>query len=330
MVQDNKRGKPAELAATGIFRGCLQVGLVLMLLAPASWAQTSTFYVEHAANKTMTDFTTEGRSLVAHYAATAGGRCTKHPAVVMVPGLGLSASMYTGTPDGRDGWASIWAGKGYDVYVIDAPFTEPSGIDASRMTGLSRWSLSRVYSKWGFGAVNGEPYPNSQYPTDYMAELEASFPLYFSPPAAGQYASVALANNLQTLLADIGPATLMVHSAAGAAGFELLARAGAVEQLKALVLLEPVGCPSEEILTIPKITQLPVVALYGDFIAERGQTSRYNACKSSVNTLLANNGIAAFIDLPAMGIEGNSHLYVQAYNNGDIASLLLGALQGLQ
>ncbi len=309
---------------------CVQMlAAALSLLAINSWAQTSTFYVEHPNNKGMTEFATEGRSLVTFYAAAAGGQCTKKPAVIMVPGLGLSSSMYTSTPDGRDGWASIWAAKGYDVYVVDAPFTDKSGIDASRITGLSRWELSRVYSKWGFGATNGTPYPNSQYPTAFMAELEASFPFYFSPPAAGQYASIALANNLQALLASIGPATLMVHSAAGAAGFALLERAGAVEQLNALVVLEPVGCPSEAILEVDQITQLPFVAFYGDFIAERGQSSRYNACKSSVTTLQANDGIAAFIDLPAQGIEGNSHLFVQAYNNVEIAGILMSTLQGL-
>ncbi len=305
------------------YLGLLVCVLFSAVIAPNALAQTSIFTVKHPANATLTEFATEGGSRVQHFAATTvRGRCTKNIPIIMVPGLGLSAYMYTHTPDGREGFAALMAAKGFDVYVLDAPYTEPSGIDASR-TALSRWSLGRVYTKWGFGATEGVPYPNSQYPTDYLNVLEANFPAYFSPQSAGQYASVAIANNLEELLKITGPAVLMVHSAAGEAAFTLLERQPALD---ALVVLEPVGCPGEAITDFPTLTQAPMLAVYGDYVAERGQTSRYNACKTSVQTLVAAGRLAAFMDLPAMGIKGNSHLFTQAYNNSQIADLIAAQL----
>ena len=43
------------------------------------------------------------------------------PAVVLVPGAGLSSSIYLGTPDGREGWAQYFARHGHPVYAVDLP-----------------------------------------------------------------------------------------------------------------------------------------------------------------------------------------------------------------
>src|SRR3984885_7559527 len=43
-----------------------------------------------------------------------------HPyPVVMVHGGGQSGSNFTGTPDGREGWAQFFLRQGYAVYVVD-------------------------------------------------------------------------------------------------------------------------------------------------------------------------------------------------------------------
>ena len=41
--------------------------------------------------------------------------------VVMAPGMGLTSYLYLATPDGRDGWAQIFAKAGHPVYVFDDP-----------------------------------------------------------------------------------------------------------------------------------------------------------------------------------------------------------------
>ena len=41
--------------------------------------------------------------------------------VLMVHGLGQSGTNFTGTPDGREGWAQYFLRQGYAVYIIDQP-----------------------------------------------------------------------------------------------------------------------------------------------------------------------------------------------------------------
>src|SRR5437763_10238591 len=45
-----------------------------------------------------------------------------HPLpIVMIEGGGQSGSNFTGTPDGREGWAQFFLAQGYAVYVMDQP-----------------------------------------------------------------------------------------------------------------------------------------------------------------------------------------------------------------
>src|SRR5262245_19178350 len=41
------------------------------------------------------------------------------PAIVMVPGSVHTGATYETTPDGREGWATYFARKGFPVYVVD-------------------------------------------------------------------------------------------------------------------------------------------------------------------------------------------------------------------
>jgi pimeloyl-ACP methyl ester carboxylesterase len=45
-----------------------------------------------------------------------------HPyPIVMIPGGNQSGACFTGTPDGRDGWAQYFLRQGYAVYVMEQP-----------------------------------------------------------------------------------------------------------------------------------------------------------------------------------------------------------------
>src|SRR5882757_2513700 len=39
--------------------------------------------------------------------------------IIMVHGGGQTGSNFTGTPDGREGWAQYFVRRGYTVYVVD-------------------------------------------------------------------------------------------------------------------------------------------------------------------------------------------------------------------
>src|SRR5690349_18151244 len=45
-----------------------------------------------------------------------------HPyPIVMIHGLWQSGTNFTGTPDGREGWAQFFLRQGYAVYIVDQP-----------------------------------------------------------------------------------------------------------------------------------------------------------------------------------------------------------------
>jgi hypothetical protein len=49
------------------------------------------------------------------------GNKTETATIVMIPGLNLSTYIYSTTPDDRDGWAELFANKGYDDYMVNDP-----------------------------------------------------------------------------------------------------------------------------------------------------------------------------------------------------------------
>ncbi len=51
------------------------------------------------------------------------------PAIVMVHGSGHTGATYETTPDGREGWATYFARKGFPVYVVDHSGRGRSGFD---------------------------------------------------------------------------------------------------------------------------------------------------------------------------------------------------------
>jgi len=51
-----------------------------------------------------------------------------HPyPIIMVHGGSMSGTNFTGTPDGREGWAQYFVRRGYAVYVVDQPGRARSG-----------------------------------------------------------------------------------------------------------------------------------------------------------------------------------------------------------
>ena len=111
------------------------------------------------------------------------------------------------------------------------------------------------------------------------------------------------------VLEVVGPAVLLVHSAAGGVGFAIASERP--ELLHALVVIEPTGCP-EDAASAPSV---PFLALYGDRVGERGQAGRLGACQT-IRDLVESAGIAAaLLSYPDLGVAGNTHLMMQDDNN---------------
>jgi pimeloyl-ACP methyl ester carboxylesterase len=140
----------------------------------------------------------------------------------MVHGGTMSGTNYTGTPDGREGWAQDFARAGYAVYVVDqvgkgrSP-AYPDVYGAYEQTDMSnnqgRYVAQEKFNQWP------QAHLHTQWPGGNTLEDPAVRQLTSSQIASikdfhrQQELNVAA---LVALVDKIGPSILLVHSQAGA------------------------------------------------------------------------------------------------------------------
>jgi pimeloyl-ACP methyl ester carboxylesterase len=269
--------------------------------------------------------------------------------IILIPGFGLSSSIYLTTPDGREGWAQYFARQGHPVYVMDIPHRSSSGFSIDAINGcmkadpahpctqdtmMGKTSLEQPWSVWGFGPEFGISFSDSRFPAsplkeNYIEQFGASFEIFSGSGrmgAATNGESSQLA--LKQLLDRVGPSVVLMHSAAGALGFRF---AQTYPQLvKALVAIETVACPPVNDENSP-LARIPFFALYGDHVDERsagGHPRRRASCKATAEAIASYGISAKSIDLPGdLNIYGNSHIMMQDNNSNDLAALIDDWLQ---
>jgi pimeloyl-ACP methyl ester carboxylesterase len=173
----------------------------------------------------------------------------KHPyPIVMIEGFGLTGTNFTGTPDGREGWAQYFLRQGYAVYVYDqpgrgrapwvadvyGPAPQPfSGTAAQNAWGipeqLNLYPTAYLHNQWPGKGVIGDP-------------IFDQFAASTSPAIGSGLVYEALNQKAGAELLDkIGPAILLGHSQGGLILWPIAdARP---QKVKALVAVEPGGPP---------------------------------------------------------------------------------------
>lgn len=179
----------------------------------------------------------------------------RHPyPVVMFHGGGQTGANYTGTPDGRRGWAHDFLREGYAVYVIDQPERGRSGHSSSVIDeehALLLFDATRTEQRFTAPGKH-KLWPQSRHHTQWPGSGEMGDPI-FDQFYASQVDGIAdgaeverLNQNAGAALLDkIGPSILLTHSQSGAFGWLI---ADVRPQLvKAILALEPNGPPFREI-----------------------------------------------------------------------------------
>lgn len=171
-------------------------------------------------------------------AAKGRGQAPTYP-IVMIHGGGPTTT-FTGTPDGRPGWADYFLKQGWPVYVVDqpgrgrTPYIEsvygpramPSSV--SSVTASETWPQAVRHTQWPGAGVPGD-YAFDQFVASRVVGM-----------ATGPQEEVT-SKALIALLDKIGPAVLLTHSQSGPHGWETAdARPNLV---KALLVVEPNGPP---------------------------------------------------------------------------------------
>jgi pimeloyl-ACP methyl ester carboxylesterase len=170
--------------------------------------------------------------------------------VVMIHGAAQTGSNFTGTPDGRKGWAQYFVEQGYAVYVIDQPARGRSAW-SDGMGGLTRFPASQIeqrftapekFNLWPQAKLHtqwpGEGPNKGQRGDPVFDQFYASQVQYISSNAVTQQLNRDAG---AALLDKIGPAIVVTHSQSGAIGWPI---ADARPKLvKAIVAVEPSGPP---------------------------------------------------------------------------------------
>ncbi len=102
--------------------------------------------------------------------------------IIMVHGSGHTGKTFDTTPDGREGWRSHFARKGYPVYVVDHVGRGRSGWDPTAINnaetgqdsrlipqgGFVRFTYERAWSVFRFGPAPNEWWPDSKFPKAHL------------------------------------------------------------------------------------------------------------------------------------------------------------------
>jgi pimeloyl-ACP methyl ester carboxylesterase len=171
-----------------------------------------------------------------------------HPwPIVMIHGGSQSGSNFTGTPDGREGWAQFFLREGYAVYVVDQPGRGRAAYQAERYGPASEvnlgnterrfvaperynlWPQARLHTQWPGRGEPGDPVFDQFYASQLPSIRDFTLQQFLNRDA------------ILALLEKIGPAILLTHSQSGAFGWPVAdARPDLV---KAILAAEPNGPP---------------------------------------------------------------------------------------
>ncbi len=255
--------------------------------------------------------------------------------LLLVHGGGLCGVTYETKPDGLPGWQDWFLRAGHDVYVADA--VERGRASWARSpeffrgepvfrTKAEAWELFRIGpdGSWRTAAEQRQAHADGRFPADAFDQfMKQSIPRWSSNDAAIQAAYGELAQRY-------GPFVVVAHSQGCNFAFAMaLAHPGMV---KAVVAVEPSGFPDRCGHVLAQIRHVPHLFVWGDHIETSAMWVRVRQGLDAYRDALRDAGVVVDeLDLPALGICGNSHMLMMDSNSDAVAALLHGwmAKQGL-
>ena len=257
--------------------------------------------------------------------------------IVYMHGYGQSRMGWLTTPDGRDGWAQMFLRNGHAAYLVDQSGRGEAGAAVSMTSDgfLDAWSAESKdykpgdqawYTHFRIGRVAPERYEGSQFPEGEEAQNQ-----FFRQmtPNTTTFDQAKAAQAVSAVLAEVKARTgsksiFITHSQGGAVGWDV-----DVENISAIIAIEPGGAPQVDSEQYKKLldAKIPIIFYFGDYMENGPQDIMSSGFWSMIKAgafafaeaYNAAGGDAAVIDLPAIGITGNSHFMFQELNNQEIA-----------
>lgn len=262
--------------------------------------------------------------------------------IVFAHGVGQFSKTWETTPDGREGFQTIFLREGFSTYLVD----QPRRGNASRSTETATISPKFDEEEW-FNRFRLGIYPKYFDNVQFSHDKEA-LNQYFRQmtPTLGKPDLNVYAEAYATLFNKIGPAIFVTHSQGGGVGW-LTAQKTA--NIRAIVAFEP-GCdvpfPKGQVpeegkvrtlsgrtegveVSMPdflKFTKFPIIIYYGDNLPETNErselyewTRRLRLMRKWTALINQYGGDATVVHLPEIGLHGNTHFPFSDLNNLQVA-----------
>lgn len=270
-------------------------------------------------------------------------KARKYP-LVMWHGIGQFSKTWETTPDGREGFQTIFLRKGFPVYLLD----QPRRGNAGRGTVAGTITPTPDEQGW-FGTFRIGIWPNYFEGVQFARDTN-TLNQYFRQmvPNVGPIDVNVNSDAVSALFTKIGPAILVTHSHSGGMGWLTAIKN---QNVKAIVsyepgsgflfpegevpasmsstggLLEAVSVPISDFM---QLTKIPIVIYYGDYIPEKptanpgqdGWRVRLEMARLWRDAVNKHGGDVTVLHLPEIGIKGNTHFPFSDLNNIEIADLM--------
>lgn len=265
--------------------------------------------------------------------------------LVLWHGHGQSGKTWETTPDGREGFQTIFLRRRFPVYVID----QPRRGRASRSTVPLNLGAAPDEQLW-FGIFRLGMWPKL-FPGVQFSQKPEALEQFFRQmvPNTGPYDAQVNTAAVSSLFDRIGPGILVTHSQSGTLGWLTAIKN---RNVRAVVSYEPGGTfvfpegeapapisyagggrlkpPTVPVAEFIQLTKIPILVVYGDNIPDKPTTEpgpdQWRAflgmARSWRDVVNRRGGDVTLVHLPDLGIRGNTHFPMSDLNNLQVADHL--------
>ncbi len=264
--------------------------------------------------------------------------------LVLWHGAGQFSKTWETTPDGREGYQTLFLRRGFSIYTIDQPRRGNAGRSMVEST-----IVPTPDEQFWFGMFRIGLWPNYFPDVQFSKDPEALNQYFRSmTPNIGPFDINVITDAVSALFDKIGPAILVTHSQSGGPGWVTAMKN---PNVRAVVAYEPGSnfvFPESELppalpsangtlegVAVPmsdfqKLTKIPIVIYYGDNIPEQPTSSptednwrvRLAMARLWRDAVNRHGGDVTLVHLPDIGIRGNTHFPFSDLNNVQIADLM--------
>jgi alpha-ketoglutarate-dependent taurine dioxygenase/pimeloyl-ACP methyl ester carboxylesterase len=245
--------------------------------------------------------------------------------LLMVHGGRSTGVLWETTPDGRAGFQNLFLHHGHDVYLSDAVERGRSSWAPPQIwpgepffpAAQGTWDLSRIGPPGSYASDEAQrrAFEDTQFPVEaFDQQMKHRVPRWATNDPAAQAA-------YDQYVRRVGPCVLMAHSTGGP--FALRMALNSPELVRALVLLEPAGSPEATREAVETVRHIPHLYIWGDHLdADPSIRTTTPLARAWASELGSCGGAIDWLDLPTLGIHGNTHLLMMDRNNAQIAQLI--------